>query len=132
MNANELMLNDWIYHIDEKESGQVYGLQEDFIGVDVELPKEERAVCWIDGKPEDFEGILLTNDMLVLNGFSRSENTNLFQMTGFPFRVSKWPSVYDISVDKGGTIMAIKYVHEFQQLLRLCGFNEQADNFKIE
>jgi len=83
-----------------------------------------------------FEPIELTNDMLALNGFSKSENIDYFWLTGFPFNISRYsyrdPSVYEVSIGNGGIIKTIKYVHELQNLLRLFEYRDLADNFKIK
>lgn len=125
MNANELMLNDWVHHINEKEDGQVYEIREDFIEIGVHLPKESQA-CWINGDPEDFAGIPLTKDILNLNGFRYIYNHSL--------KYDKPQYFYneDLDLEINVSTFSMQYVHEFQNLLRLYRFNEQADNFKIK
>lgn len=100
----------------------------------VRLLDDENTV--IDEYVNLFEPIELTNDMLVLNGFNKSENADYFWLAGFPFNISRYsyrdPSVYEVSIGTGGVIRTIKYVHELQNLLCLFEYRDLANNFKIK
>lgn len=131
MKANELMLGDWIYHKDEREAGQVYEIREDFIEIDVDLPKEGQA-CWIDGEPEEFEGIELTENMLLENGWTYNPydkdwthlNTNKIVIEQV---LEDGRFVYSVLDDE----FTFTYAHELQHIFRLVGLDKMADNFKI-
>lgn len=124
MKANELMIGDWIFYGDKS--------------VKVLQLSENSKYDWV--KP-----IPLTPEILEKNGFKEAElkepnTTNL---------VRKWWSrhgeIYikeyylarsrEITYVVGGgyrmRIENIYMVHQLQHALRICGFNELADNFKI-
>ena len=84
------------------------------------------------------EPIPLTAEILERNGF---ELRNGF----FYHRIDDKPHHYDFKLENGGVFtsegytlqcciyhLTIRYVHELQHALRLCGLNELADNFKLE
>lgn len=130
------MLGNWIYSKEEDECGQVYELREDFVEIDVELPKEGQA-CWIDGEPEDFHGIPLSEETLELNGWRRSGDR-----WGHP-DIQYWLIEWDVADKRflialetlGKSLLHIselRYVHEFQNFLRAAGFVDEADTFKVK
>lgn len=84
------------------------------------------------------EPIPLTAEILERNGF---ELRNGF----FYHRIDDKPHHYDFKLENGGVFTSegytlqcciyhftIRYVHELQHALRLCGLNDLADNFKLE
>ena len=91
---------------------------------------EERP--WIFG---DYEGcepepIILTPEILEKNGWKETEYWHEYQ--------DGKNTIQCCLPDMRGIINGIeikefqcKYVHQYQHLLRLCGLNELADNFKI-
>lgn len=133
MNANDLMLSDWVYSSKEKESGQVCELRGDFVEIDVELPKGQ--ACWIDGKPENFEGIPLTEKILKLNGWDKYPFQNYLEnkkVIEFCLRGMGGNWFYCSNENGENDIVDIRYVHELQHLLRIFGYGDLADDFKIE
>lgn len=136
MNAGELMLDDWIRHIDEMEPGQVYELRDDFIEIDIDLSQEgqEGQECWIDGDPDDFEGIPLTEEMLKLNGWDKYPfQCYLSNKKVIEFCLRNAGIGFYCSNENGeNDIVNIHYVHELQHLLRIFGYGDLADNFKIK
>ena len=88
---------------------------------------EERP--WIFGDDEGYEpeGITLTPEILEKNGWWY-DSDDMWQHEEVGFYIEKWNGrfqCYDINDIK------LDSVHQLQQILRLCGLNELADNFKI-
>lgn len=126
MNANELMIGDWVW-----TSGHPVKI-ETILRIEVGYLKQyHKEFEFIDPVP-------LTEEMLKANGFRES-----FIDCGCHY----FPEMYQglnnrgfaVEADDNGKfwitdhqLMKIRYVHEFQHALRLCGLNELADNFKIE
>lgn len=122
MKIAELMIGDWVTNnpLDE-ESFNTQWERTDFAQGDYE---------------GQFTSIQLTEEMLLKNGFIycgidhvyfEKNNVMIFCGTHILF------SFYD---DKTEEFIIhhfpIRYVHELQHLLRMCGLNDIADNFKIE
>ena len=125
MKANELMIGDWcrMRRCDIPDAtfytSKVLCLQKDgFL---------------------EYEPIPLTADILKANGFE-DETSDFWKL-----RVDDKPHHYAFKLNKGGVFgsdgynmncniytITIKFVHELQQALRLCGLNELADNLKVE
>lgn len=87
---------------------------------------------------DDVEPIPLTPEMLERNGFELRDSF-------FYHRIDEKPHHYDFKLKNGGVFtsegytlecgiyhLTIRYVHELQHALRLCGLNELADNLKLE
>ena len=136
METNNLMLGDLVYIKSGRRPVAGPGKVCQFCKTMIyarPLDDEEQV---IDAYLTLFEPIELTNNMLLLNGFGKSENIDWFWLTGFPFDISKCsyrdPSVYEVSVGNGGIVRTIKYVHELQNLLRVVGLEELANNFKLK
>ena len=91
---------------------------------------EERP--WIFGDNEGYEPqpIILTPEILEKNGWKETEYWHEYQ--------DGKNTIQSCLPDMRGIINGIeikefqcKYVHQYQHLLRLCGLDELADNFKI-
>ena len=91
---------------------------------------EERP--WIFGDNEGYEPqpIVITPEILEKNGWKETEYWHEYQ--------DGKNTIQCCLPDMRGRINGIeiehfkcKYVHQYQHLLRLCGLNELADNFKI-
>ena len=91
---------------------------------------EERP--WIFGDNEGYEPqpIILTPEILEKNGWKETEYWHEYQ--------DGKNTIQCCLPDMRGRINGIEiehfkceYVHQYQHLLRLCGLNELADNFKI-
>lgn len=123
--TNELMLGDLV-RLTDGQIAKVRGL-----GVygDIEVRRENTNIY---GGEEDIEPIPLTEEILFKNGFeyemekitSTSNGYYIFRLEDF------YIDIYTHSYGFG--CATINYVHELQHLLRLCGLNDLADNFKIE
>lgn len=135
METNNLMLGDLVYVKPGCQNMPGVGKVCHFTKTIMEVQPLDDEKRVIDAYIDLFEPIELTNDMLVLNGFGKSENIDWFWLAGFPFDISKCSyrdtSVYEVSVGNGGIVRTIKYVHELQNLLRVVGLEELANNFKL-
>lgn len=122
MKATELMNKDWIIADGEYFQLHKYGF--------IELLKDYHG--------EAFEPIPITDDILKKNGFERNEqfDYNKCIFFSFPkdvairsgFGIERRNNIYYIT---DHALILMKYVHELQRVLRLCGLKELADNFKI-
>ena len=126
MKANELMIGDWV-----KIKGHL-----DYDKVR-EIARDESMQWYISFacsatlfRAYEFEPIPLTYENLKKNGWEDAEFCCEYQ-NGNTFIQAHLP-------DMRGRINGVKieyfqceYVHQYQHLLRLCGLEEFADNFKI-
>ena len=77
------------------------------------------------------EPIPLTPEILELNGCIKTEyGYALYMDNGIVVFLGEDNS-YRVIIFKT-TVIIVRYVHELQQVLRLCGLNDLADNFKVE
>jgi len=130
MKCTDIQINDWVY-LSEKSK---YPMR---------VTSIDENNCYLDfegNEADPFDGIYgedgiapipLTREIMEINGFSfgrrrgwmdsfYNEETDMLIEADYDIRIC------DISDVK------IKYVHELQHLLRFCGLNDIADNFKIE
>lgn len=125
MEANELMIDDWVYIEDGDQPNGLSLTKVCSIGLD--------NTSWLHPIP-------LTEEILKENGWTEfyyghfeDENHRHFHR-GFDRRL-------ELSLIKGGNCFCTNfslgridfyYVHELQHALRLCGLDELANNFKVE
>lgn len=109
MKANELMIGDWIFYGDKS--------------VKILQLSENSKYDWV--KP-----IPLTYEILEKNGWKETQYWHEYQDGN--------NSIQACLPDMRGRINGIEvehfrceYVHQYQHLLRLCGLDELADNFKV-
>lgn len=81
---------------------------------------------------EALSPIPLTEEMLMLNGFEKYPWDNSAVQFVFLDEEALMHYGDGIFCYKENTNIKIKYVHELQHLLRLCGLSGLANNFKIE
>lgn len=117
MNANELMLGDWVkYH-----------------GVPVRIVEiSEKSVGFMDGnafdvdKPENLMPIPLTRDILVNNGFGSDISDDYY---GEEIEVQLDLDEWEAEDDYGDAVMGfgkkIIHVHGLQHALRECGIEKE-------
>lgn len=127
MKATELMIGDFII-------AKNYGIKEiigirDFDGV-VEISESEDSEVEIPY--DDIKPISLTPEILKKNGWVWRtrydiESLKLLSEDGHCLM----SLTYGKKISVGGHEIEIKYVHELQHALRLCGLEDLADNFKI-
>ncbi|MCR5658935.1 MAG: hypothetical protein K6G25_06375 [Bacteroidales bacterium] len=89
---------------------------------------------------EDVQPVPLTEETLEANGFETHDwaDSKLF-VHGFenddlicPFFVEYRIDNQCLFVNEGLVPTPVYYVHQLQHALRLCGLNNEADNFKLE
>ena len=125
MKCKELMINDWV------SDKYGYLMQITVIGDGyVSFEDDEGNLCQLDDKCNQPEPIPLTYEILKKNGWKDAEFWCEYQ-EGNNFIQACLP-------DMRGRINGIEIehfkcecVHQYQHLLRLCGLDELADNFKI-
>ena len=125
MKANELMIGDWV------ETGHL-----DYNKVQ-EIARDNSMQWYISFacsatlfRAYEFEPIPLTYEILKKNGWKDAEFWCEYQEDN--------NSIHACLPDMRGKINGIEiehfrceYVHQYQHLLRLCGLDELADNFKV-
>ena len=125
MKCKELMINDWV------SDKYGYLMQITVIGDGyVSFEDDERNLCQLDDKCNQPEPIPLTYEILKKNGWKDAEFWCEYQEGN--------NSIQACLPDMRGRINGIEIehfkcecVHQYQHLLRLCGLDELADNFKI-
>ena len=125
MKAKELMVGDWVCLKDDTK----YELPLKVDGVltnDISLESEG----FLGGAEGLIRPIPITPKMLVRNGWKEAQYWHEYQ--------DGKSMIQCCLPDMRGRINGIEiehfkceYVHQYQHLLRLCGLNELADNFKI-
>lgn len=130
MKANELMIGDWVLaqFINGDRYARISAIAIDCAVVSVGDREYEH----------DYDAVLpitLTEEILKANGFLESIEEGTFY---FPQEDINQLG-YAIETDDGEAffitgheLIVFDYVHELQQVLRLCGLEELADNFKLE
>lgn len=133
MKPSELMIGDWVYnalYADTHIPNKGHGWKKTVVN---HIPFDED---WA------IEPIPLTKKLLTLNRYEYDEQMNamifrfdsvetyihieyVFGINRIRVSVDKYRCGYAIDTE-------IRYVHELQNALRLCGLNELADNFKVE
>lgn len=125
MKCKELMINDWV------SDKYGYLMQITVIGDGyVSFEDDEGNLCQLDDKCNQPEPIPLTYEILKKNGWKDAEFWCEYQEGN--------NSIQACLPDMRGRINGIEIehfkcecVHQYQHLLRLCGLDELADNFKI-
>lgn len=120
MKSSDVMIGDWV--INDQEPTKVNYLTKDNIGVE-----NAYFVEFSDVEPIPLTEEILKDNGFVFDGLIRSYKKFKISKSFFSFALFK---KYIIEI--GEIAYTIKYVHELQHALRLCGLNEMADNFKIE
>lgn len=137
MKANELMIGDWVlYHATfdrdtykklttpYNKNIRIESIAEE--GVNEEYCQGDRN--WIEYS--ELQPVPLTEEILEKNGWELSLSCEFYtHKSNRNLKLSNLLGVPSISCF--GKISILHYVHEFQHVLRLCGLNELADNFKL-
>ena len=127
MECKELMVGDWVLINDVPHKIQAI----DSIDAEILADGELYYVGEDRYRLEDrLEGAPLTYELLKKNGWKDAEFWCEYQ--------TEEATIQSCLPDMRGRINGIEiehfkgeYVHQYQHLLRLCGLNELADNFKI-
>lgn len=139
MNANELMIGDWVSC--DGTPIRVENVHGDCINFQHDIPfvQEEFMIDFTEIEP-----IPLTPEILKKNGFGINDSFkphHLWKSTDnrvmlhdedlYLNTFNKWHVHVDTEDMRTIGSIELTYVHQFQQFLRLCGMSETANNFKI-
>ena len=134
MKANELMIGDWVVYSGDAEYTNPVRIE----GMDIltcALITEDREDVGFDG----IEPIPLTAEILEKNGFEMEDNCNYWfsdedeglEITFFPKRKNYTNGTYNyVDIYKGCLSiieLPIRFVHELQHALRLCGIEKEIE-----
>lgn len=125
MKATELMIGDWVTYTGDDE-GPIEGI------IDAINPRldYEIEILGTDAKINEIEPIPLTHEILKKNGWHG--NSIFMELDADENTQFSWANRCGAVLYKNGWCHCdCKYVHTLQHALRLCGFDELADNFKI-
>lgn len=131
MKARDLMFGDWVLmrhtHSKEKTAEKVFG-----IGREVILYRNEAGVQSVDRI--FIEPMLLTQEMLTKNGFEWDDYWDEYRLIvdDVEYAILWDLDGFFVELAAHSERVQIDYVHQLQNLLRLCGLYDLADNFKIE
>lgn len=132
MEAKELMIGDWITHVaylNERDNHPyITNVRiENIYGYEINCKIEDYTI--LSGtRLSECKPIPLTEEILLKNGFE--DFGRYFRLQDDILMIHRnggklWAIIGTWAID-------IQYVHRLQHLLRFCGLNELADNFKIE
>lgn len=140
LNCKSLMIGDWVLKdMNYSEEDPLYTKldyrpYQIMSGEDIDLACETNCI----GDADVYQPIPLTPEILEKNGFKLRDGF-------FYHRIDDKPHHYDFKLENGGVFtsegytlqcciyhLTIRYVHELQHCLHLCGLNELADNLKLE
>ena len=119
LNASDLMIGDWV-HNKEGKNEQVTSLYDGYICTETHE----------DSHDYHFEPIPLTAEILKKNGFSRfGTYYGIFERERliFPLTNPSSPTDYkdNYYLQIGNKDFPIKFVHQLQHALKLCGIDKQ-------
>lgn len=130
MNAKELSLGDKVYlnYGGIQEVAVITGLFEDG---DIQVLGQS---AYVDKAQADINPIPLTKDILKINGFEilYTITTSLVEYNGRVILTKNQGDSAYYFASYGDYKICIMYVHELQNILRLCKLDELADNFKLK
>lgn len=136
MRAKELMIGDWVQSSFHKEPVRISSIKtSDGYGWVLNDADEWHYKDLQYKSDASLSPIPLTEDMLIANGFIYdSEDGWEYCGKNYEPLIGYYPKDKFFSIDYNGCSSEhkIAYVHEYQHVLRLCGLNDMADNFKIE
>lgn len=128
MKANELMIGDWVEVIQnsEKHFAQVQMID----GYGDNATSNECICDAIYYSIDELNPILLTTEIFEKNGFEQTNDDHFFDGDEY----YAFDDDFDIHIDDTGNFeirtvdgqtIKIKYVHELQHVLRICGMEKQ-------
>lgn len=131
LSVKELMIGDWVCY--DGDTDYECPLKIDGLLID-DVSTEEDG--FFGGGADCVIPIPLTPKILKANGFRESIEEGTYY---FPNEYSSITYMgFAIETEGDGRwfitdyyLMPFRYVHEFQRVLRCCGLNELADNFKV-
>ena len=119
MKAEELMIGDWLYHVDD---------------VDISNPQIVTGILsngeiYVDGvisDISDYNPIPLTPEILEKNGFELLTDTWYFKpKERKPIHIRFVDEHIVVSINCSIIPMGLKHVHQLQHALRLCGISKE-------
>lgn len=134
MKAEELMIGDWVYYSSKKHIVQVVGIsgiQYSFNQQDVILYGDcfkdfDGRRRWESHTTKSLSPIPLTPEILEKNGFVESKEKSNIEDIGCAIIYGKYKRFdSDNCLNYGDSLYPIKYVHQLQHALKLCGINKE-------
>lgn len=129
MKCNELMVGDWVVE-SHGFPMQVTSVGKDYLYAD--FKGNEGDVVEFDDKDYKPYPILLTDEFFKRNDFDKKI---LYRIEGSMIYEKDGSNGYTIAIGMlkmpDGPLANVHYVHELQQLLRLGGYTELANNVKL-
>lgn len=125
MKASELMIGDWVRLTKGFNRGNSYKVLAIYENGSINTKYNSPVLLG------DYEPIPLTEKILKKNGV---KYLHLYE-NDFPDSPERRICIREyrgIQFEVLSGTMPLKYVHELQHALRLCGLSELADNFKVE
>ena len=128
MKISELMIGDFVYGCGRVERVTGIGFSEPY------LIETLFVGAFCHRKETDVTPIPLSDDILIKNGFRR--NGNLFELSNNDFCIQHdykkfYAYNYWEDIVRKNYITELDSVHKLQNLLRILGFNDILENFKI-
>ena len=117
MIKEELMVGDWVMNTHNRKPEQVCEIREHMVMLDYNDLYDY----------DEIEPIPLTDTILKANGFEyRHKNfAALSYKHPFQLEMMEWPDENGIGLWMVGGLLKIRYVHELQHALRLCGVDKE-------
>ena len=125
--CRDLMVGDWITNRNGFPM-QITNVREDYAYATFE--GNEGDPWEFDDKDDQPQPVPLTPEILKKNGWEETEYWHEYKdgNTIIQYSLSNiWGIINEIEIEH----FKCEYVHQLQHLLRLCGLDELADNFKV-
>ncbi len=134
MKANELMLGDWVYGL--YPNGSIYNRPFRISAVDTYPSNKSPRIVTAGGygfQEERLAPIPLTPEILEKNGWKHKYYGIYRQTIGETITIDIFPEGCSVEDERGSQcyyrlryhLPALKYVHELQHALRLCGIEKE-------
>lgn len=125
MKVNEIMMGDYFDIVSVRGNEKLH-----FTNGRITAIENDRfvRVNGIRFHVNSLEGTKLTKEILAKNGFEHLPIRGVYEYS-LP---DKENNIIVKLICNQARILNLKYVHELQHALRLCGLNEMADNFKLK
>ncbi len=124
MNAEELMIGDWVYCTNTCKNAKVVGIykpNDNYRIIVISEDDIELAFC-----EKNIQPIPLTAEILEKNGFVISNEEPVIDEIGVSIIYGRYKRIdEDQCTNYGDGLYPIKYVHELQHALRLCGIKKE-------
>lgn len=130
MKAKELTLDDLVYGL--YPNGKRYPHPFRIAAVDIYPTNKSPRIVTVGGygfQEEHLAPIPLTDEILKANGFEyfHKNFAALDRESPFQLEMVEWPNEEGIGLWTLGNLIKIRYVHELQHALRLCGIEKDIE-----